>query len=249
METKVHGTVLPVLQVELNPGEAIFAESGELSWMSTSIAMKTGTQFGGGGGGMGVLKRAMGGASIFMTEYLAEGAPGFVSFAAKMPGQIFPIDVTPGQSYLVHRHGFVCGPHGIELSIGFQQKLGAGVFGGEGFRLQKVSGQGQAWIELSGEIVSYDLGPGDVLRVHPGHVGLFQDSVQFDITTVKGIKNKIFGADGIFLAQLTGPGRIWLQSLPISRLAQAISEYLNVAEGGAAGGAVGGVLGGFLRNS
>ena len=250
MEDRIHGTVMPVLEVTLNPGEALFAESGELSWMTASIAMQTSTQFGGGGGAWGVVKRAAGGSSLFMTEYRATDAPGMVSFAAKMPGQIFPVDIQPqpGMTYLCHRHGFVCANHGVELSIGFQQRLGAGLFGGNGFRLQKIAGQGKAWIELSGEVVTYDLRPGEVLRVHPGHVGLFQDTVQFGITTVKGIKNKLFGGDGIFLAQMTGPGRVWLQSLPLARLAHALAEYTTVqgAEAGAGAAVAGGVLKGIL---
>ena len=242
MEDKIVGTTMPVLEIVLNPGEAIFAESGELSWMTASIAMQTSTQYGGGGGIGGVFKRAMGGSSLFMTEYSAQQAPGMVAFATKLPGQIFPIDVAPqpGMGYLGHRHAFVAAVHGVEISIGFQQRLGAGFFGGDGFRLQKITGQGRAWIELSGEVVTYDLRPGEVMRVHPGHVGLFQDTVQFGITTVKGIKNKIFGGDGIFLAELTGPGRIWLQSLPLARLAAALGEY-GAAQGAEAGaGAVAG---------
>ncbi|MBV9524248.1 MAG: TIGR00266 family protein [Candidatus Dormibacteraeota bacterium] len=245
MQDKIIGTTMPVLELTLEPGEAIFAESGELSWMTSSIVMRTSTQFGGGGGIGGVFKRAVGGSSIFMTEYSAQGAPGMVAFASKLPGQIFPIDVTPqpGYGYLAHRHAFVCANHGVELSIAFQQRLGAGFFGGDGFRLQKISGQGRAWCELSGEIVTYDLQPGEMLRVHPGHVGLFQDTVQFQITTVKGIKNKIFGGDGIFLAQMVGPGRVWLQSLPLQKLAQALGEFFpqEAAEAGAAG-AVGGAI-------
>ena len=243
MQDKILGTTMPVLEITLDPGEALFAESGELSWMTSSIVMSTSTQFGGGGGIGGVFKRAMGGSSIFMTEYQAQGSAGMVAFATRLPGQIFPIDIAPqpGMTYLGHRHAFVCANHGVELAIAFQQRLGAGVFGGDGFRLQKISGTGKAWVELSGEIVTYDLQQGEMLRVHPGHVGLFQDTVQFNITTVPGIKNKIFGGDGIFLAQLVGPGRVWLQSLPLSKLAQAISEYLpqggQAVETGAAAGA------------
>ena len=246
VQDKILGTTLPTLEITLDPGEAIFAESGELSWLTSSIVMTTSTQFGGGGGLGGMFKRAVGGASIFMTEYQAQGAPGMVAFAARLPGTIFPVDVAPqpGMTYLGHRHAFVCANHGVELSIGFQQRLGAGLFGGDGFRLQKISGQGRAWCELSGEIITYDLQPGEMLRVHPGHVGLFQDTVQFQITTVPGIKNKIFGGDGVFLAQLVGPGRVWLQSITLSKLAQALSEYLpqQAAEAGAVG-AAGGILG------
>ena len=219
--------------------------------MSESIAMQTTTQTGGGGGALGALKRAAGGSSIFMTAYIAQGAQGSVAFAAKLPGQIFPIDVAPqpGAGFRAHRHAFVAGTHGVQLGVGFQQRLGAGVFGGDGFRLQSITGQGRAWIELSGEIVVYDLVPGQTLRVHPGHVGLFQESVNFGITTIGGIKNKLFGGDGIFLATLTGPGRVWLQSLPLSRLAAALGEYGlgQSAEAGAAGGVAASVMRGMFK--
>ena len=185
-----------------------------------------------------------------MTEYSAQGAPGMVAFAARLPGQIFPLEVSPqpGMGFLGHRHSFVCGVHGVTLSVGFQQSLGAGFFGGDGFRLEKISGQGRAWCELSGEIITYDLKPGESLRVHPAHVGLFQDTVQFTITTVKGIKNKIFGGDGIFLALLTGPGRVWLQSLPLQKLAQSLGEFSpgQAVEAGAAGAVTGGVMRGIF---
>jgi uncharacterized protein (AIM24 family) len=133
--------------------------------------------------------------------------------------------------------------------MAFQQSLGAGIFGGDGFVLQKLSGAGQAWIELSGEVVPYTLKAGETLRVHPGHVGMFDASIQFEITRIKGIRNMLFGGDGIFLAALTGPGRIWLQSLPISNLAHALSPYLGgESSGNIASGAVGGVVGSLLRD-
>jgi uncharacterized protein (AIM24 family) len=192
-----------------------------------------------------------GGGSIFMTEYRAYGAAGEVAFATKLPGHIVPVEVSPANEYLIHRHGFLCGTPNIQLSLGFQQSLGAGIFGGDGFLLQKLSGQGMAWLELSGELVVRDLQPGETLRVHPGHVGAFQSSVSFQITTVPGIKNMIFGGDGIFLAALTGPGRIWLQTLPIARLAHVIDQYLphatdrRTVEGGVVGGIVGSILDGM----
>jgi len=149
---------------------------------------------------------------------------------------------------MIHRHGFLCATPQIQIGVGFQQSLGAGIFGGDGFLLQRASGQGIAWLELSGELVVRDLQPGETLRVHPGHVGAFQSSVSFQITTVSGIKNMIFGGDGIFLAALTGPGRIWLQTLPISKLAHALSEYMphdtrrETVQGGVVGGIVGSIL-------
>ena len=248
MQTRILGTTMPVLEVQLDPNESIFSESGELSWMTASIQMTTHTQMGGGGGLFGVLKRVAGGGSIFMTEYRAYQYPGAVSFATKVPGHIVPVELGQGPDYLVHRHGFVCATPQVTLSVGFQQSLGAGIFGGDGFLLQKISGVGTAWLELSGELIQRTLAPGEVLLVHPGHVGAFQSTVGFQITTVPGIKNMIFGGDGIFLAQMVGPGTIWLQTLPISRLAHQIYEYLPHPEmQGAAPASVGGsIVGGIL---
>jgi uncharacterized protein (TIGR00266 family) len=252
MQNRIQGTTMPVLEFMLGPNDAVISEAGELSWMSQTIQMTTHTQMGGGGGFFGALKRVAGGGSLFMTEYRAIGAPGEVAFATKLPGHIVPIEVAPGMEYMIHRHGFLCATPMIQLGVGFQQSLGAGIFGGDGFLLQKVSGQGIAWIELSGELIVKDLAPGELLRVHPGHVGAFQSCVGFNITTVPGIKNAIFGGDGIFLAQLMGPGRVWLQTLPISRLAHALVPYLprsggneRAVEGGLAGGLIGSVLRGM----
>jgi uncharacterized protein (TIGR00266 family) len=251
MQTKIQGTTMPVLDVQLEPNESVFSESGELSWMTASIQMTTHTQMGGGGGIFGALKRVAGGGSLFMTEYRANGSAGVVSFATKVPGHIVPVEVAPGNEYMVHKHGFLCATTQVTIGVGFQQSLGAGIFGGNGFLLQKVGGQGTAWLELSGELIEKKLAPGEVLRVHPGHVGAFQASVGFQITTVPGIKNMIFGGDGLFLAVLQGPGTVLLQTLPISRLAQQIAEYIPRGEsrqaGPAAGGAiVGGILGSML---
>jgi len=259
MQTRLLGTTMPVLEVQLDPGDTVFSESGELSWMTASIQMSTHTQAGGGGGLFGILKRVAGGGSIFMTEYSAWQYPGVVAFATKVPGHIVPLEIHPGMEYLIHRHGFLCATPQVTLGVGFQQSLGAGIFGGSGFMLQRVGGNGTAWIELSGELIRKDLAPGEMLRVHPGHVGAFQSSISFQITTVPGIKNVIFGGDGIFLAELVGPGSVWLQTLPISRLAHKISEYLPqeggerpfsgggggmVAGGALLGGIVGSLLGG-----
>ncbi|MGA3136915.1 MAG: TIGR00266 family protein [Terracidiphilus sp.] len=251
MQTKIQGTTMPVLEVQLDPNESVFSESGELSWMTASIQMTTHTQMGGGGGLFGVLKRVAGGGSLFMTEYRASQYPGEVAFATKVPGHIVPVQLGQGAEYMVHRHGFLCATDGVTIGVGFQQSLGAGIFGGNGFMLQRVGGQGTAWLELSGELITKNLATGETLLVHPGHVGAFQASVGFQITMVPGIRNAIFGGDGLFLAVLTGPGQVWLQTLPISRLAHQISEYLPRTEGRdmrtAAGGALlGGIVGSIL---
>ncbi len=250
MQSSIVGTTMPVLEFALEPNESVISEAGELSWMTASIQMTTHTQLGGGGGLFGALKRVAGGGTLFMTEYRASGVRGELAFATQLPGHIVPVQVSPGHEYMIHRHGFLCATPQIQVGIGFQQTLGAGIFGGNGFVLQRLGGQGTAWLELSGELVIKDLQPGETLRVHPGHVGAFQSSVSFQMTTVPGIKNMIFGGDGLFLAALTGPGRIWLQTLPISKLAHKLMEYMprssnEAAQGGVVGGIVGSILGGM----
>jgi uncharacterized protein (AIM24 family) len=189
-----------------------------------------------------------------MTEYTARTAAGTVAFAAKIPGHIVPVTVGAGQEYMIHRHGFLCGTPEATLTVGFQQSLGAGIFGGDGFILQRLGGTAQAWVELGGEVVTYELAAGETLRVHPGHVGMFESSVGFDITCIRGIRNALFGGDGLFLAQLTGPGKVWLQTLTISNLAHALAPYLptqggeRVANAGA-GAVVGSVLGSLLSGN
>ena len=248
MQSRITGTTMPVLEIALGPNESIISEAGELSWMTSAIQMTTHTQMGGDGGLFGVLKRVAGGGTLFMTEYRAIGAAGEVAFATKLPGHIVPVEVGPGHEYMIHRHGFLCATPQIQIGVGFQQSLGAGIFGGDGFLLQRLSGQGTAWLELSGELIIKDLQPGELLRVHPGHVGAFQSSVSFQITTVPGIKNIIFGGDGIFLAALQGPGRVWLQTLPISQLAHKIMQYMPKPSAQATeGGIVGGIVGSILR--
>ncbi len=246
MQSRILGTTMPAIEFLLEPNEGIISESGELSWMSASIQMQTHTQMGGGGGIFGALKRVAGGGSLFMTEYRAMGATGEVAFATKVPGHIVPVEVGQGREYYIHRHGFLCATDQVTLGVGFQQSLGAGIFGGDGFLLQKVGGYGHAWLELSGEVVIKDLRPGELLRVHPGHVGAFEGSMSFQIMRVPGIKNMFFGGDGIFLAALSGPGRVWLQTLPLPKLAQALQAYLPSGGRAVEAGTVGGIVGSLL---
>jgi uncharacterized protein (TIGR00266 family) len=227
MDHKIVGTTMPVLEVTLAAGESVVAEGGELSWMTSAIELHTAAGGTAGSKGMfGAVKRAIAGGTLFMTEYSAVGGSGMVAFATKVPGHIKPIQLDGNRQYMVHRHGYLCGTPNVTFEIGFQQKLSAGFFGGEGFILQRVSGEGDAWIELDGEVVEYELGPGEVLRVHPGHVGLFDATMAFEIERVKGIKNMLFGADALFLARLTGPGTVFLQTMPLANLAAAVAPYL-----------------------
>jgi uncharacterized protein (TIGR00266 family) len=226
METKLSGNSMPVLQIGLQPGEKIVGETGQMAWMTPSIQLHTTTMTGGATGFFGALKRAVGGGGLFMTEFSALGGPGLVAFAAKVPGEIMKLDLQGGRGYMVHRHGFLCGTEGLTLGVGFQRSLGVGLFGGEGFVLQHVTGSGTAWVELGGEIISYDLPAGEQVLVHPGHVGLFEDSVSLDIRMVRGIRNALFGGEGLFLTELTGPGKIWLQTLTVPGLAHALERYM-----------------------
>jgi uncharacterized protein (AIM24 family) len=251
MQAEIKGTTMPVLEVTLQQGESVVSTHGELSWMTPNIQLSQHTTTGGPGGGgfMQGLKRVMGGGGLFLTQYEAVSGAGMITFAAKLPGHIMPVDIDGGQAFFVHRHGWLCGTPGITASIGLQQTFRGGLWGGDGFILQKLEGQGRAWIELSGELIHYTLGPGQTLMVHPGHVGMFEGSVQFTITRVPGIANLAFGADGFHLVALTGPGQIWLQSMPLSVLAQGLEPYLaRQTDPQAAGaGAVGGILGDILR--
>ena len=224
MDFAVKGTVLPVLEAVLQPGEGLISTHGDLGWMSPTIELSQTT---GGKGFMKAAKRVVGGAGLFLTHYSAEGGPGTVVFPAKLPGNIISVEVTPQTSYYVHRTGFLCGTEGIEASVSMQQKkMVGGFFGGMGFFLQHLQGEGLAWLELSGEMFEYDLPPGETLRVHPSHVGAFAEGVQFSVTTVPGLSNKMFGGNGFFLATLTGPGKVWLQSMSITQLAVEIADHL-----------------------
>ena len=247
MQVDVKGTTMPVLELLLDPGESVISTHGELSWMSPAVQLTQTTSTGGQKGIMSGLKRAVGGGGLFLTKYEAQGGQGLVAFSAKLPGQIFEIAIGPGQGYLVHRNGWVCGTDGVVPTIGMQQSFRGGMYGGDGFILQRLEGQGRSWVELSGEITTYDLAEGQSMLVHPGHVGLFEDRVQFSITRLSGIKNMAFGGDGFHLVSLTGPGRIWLQSMTVAVLAQAIEPYLPRGDDHpAADAGIGGVLGGII---
>jgi uncharacterized protein (TIGR00266 family) len=250
MKTKITGETLPVLEIGLEQGDMVIAEPGEFSWMTQTVQMNTAAQTAGAKGLFGVLGRALAGGGLFMTEFTSQGGPGLVAFAAKIPGRIMEVAVTPGQNYMIHRHGFLCATQGVELGIGFQRSLGAGIFGGDGFRMQKLSGSCTAWVELGGEVITYDLAPGETLSVHPGHVGMFTDSISFDVTLLPGIKNMFFGGDGIFVARLQGPGKVWLQSLTLPNLAHALAPFMGAQETqqNVQTGVVGGIAGSVLRD-
>ena len=225
MKSQIKGSTMPVLEIGLEPGDRIVAEPGEFSWMTDGVQMRTTTYTAGARGIWGAIGRAFSGGGLFMTEYSAPAGRGVIAFAAKVPGAIMQVDLPTGHSYLIHRHGFLCGTEGLQLATGFQRSLGAGIFGGDGFLLQRLTGPCTAWVELGGEVVTYDLAPGETLQVHPGHIGMFQDSVNFDITFLRGFANVIFGGDGL-LRGTTHRTRQGLAAEPDSAESRARSRAL-----------------------
>lgn len=228
MEYKIIGSTLQAVILELDPGETIFSESGGMAWMSANIVMNTS---GRGGGIGGALKRAVSGESLFLVEYTSQRDKGVVAFASDFPGKIVPLNLGQGQQIICQKTAFMCAEKTVTLDIHFRKRLGAGLFGGEGFILQRLTGPGVAFVSLDGEIVEYTLAPNQVLKVDTGHVAMYEPSVSFDIEMVKGFTNIMFGGEGLFLATLKGPGRVWLQTMPTSNLAKAILPHIPTKSG------------------
>ena len=230
IDYKIFGSEMQYVEVELDPGEAAIGEAGTMMMMQDGIEMQTvfGDASGQDTGLMGKLlgagKRLLTGESLFTTVYHNRAAQKRrVAFAAPYPGKIVPVDLSEiGGTYLCQKDSFLCAARGVSLGIGFQKRLGAGLFGGEGFILQKLEGDGLAFVHAGGTLLCRDLAPGELLRVDTGCVVGFVPSVDFDIQFVGSIKSALFGGEGLFFATLRGPGRVWLQSLPLSRLANRI---------------------------
>jgi uncharacterized protein (TIGR00266 family) len=245
MHFNLSGTVMQTLEIDLASGETVYSQTNCMCWMNDFIEMDTHT----GGGFLAGLKRSFGGGSFFVTEFKSRGA-GHVAFAPRFPGTILAMPLRDGQSLVCRKETFLCAEMSVKLELAWQKRLGAGFFGGEGFILQKVTGPGTVWLDLSGEVVHRDLQAGERLLVNAGHVGVIDPSVGFDIQMIKGFRNILFGGEGLFLATLTGPGHVALQSMPIMNLAEEIGRYLPLASGGESGGggsltsgAIGGILG------
>jgi uncharacterized protein (TIGR00266 family) len=249
MRYEISGTVMQTLAVDLEPGEIVYSQTNCMCWMNDAIEMNTNT----GGGMFAGISRMFSGGTLFITDFTARGA-GHVAFAPRFPGTIKPLQLAAGESVICRKETFLCAEKSVTFSIAWQKRIGAGFFSGEGFILQQVSGPGTVFLDLSGEIVERDLGPGEKLLVHAGHVGAMDPTVTFDIQLVRGFKNMLFGGEGLFLATLTGPGHVVLQSMPILNLAEEIARYLpshsdsnsSSITGTVAAGAVGGILGSLL---
>lgn len=222
MQYKIEGNTLPVVICTLDSGEQMITERGSMSWMSPNMKMET-TSNGGIGKAFG---RMFAGEALFQNRYTAMGGPGMIAFASSFPGAILAVEITPDHPLIVQKGAFLAATTGVELSIHFQKKLGAGLFGGEGFIMQRLSGYGMAFIEIDGHAVEYQLAPGQQMIVDTGYLATMDHTCSMDVVKVPGVKNMFFGGEGIFNTVITGPGKIVLQTMPISNVAGCIRPYI-----------------------
>ena len=221
MRYTIEGEPLPVVVCDLEAGDTMITESGAMSWMTPNMKMETTS-----GGGIGkMFSRAFSGESIFLNRYTAQGGAGTIAFASSFPGSIRAFEIGPGQEIIAQKSAFLAGTSGVDLSVHFQKRLGSGFFGGEGFIMQKLSGNGLAFLEFDGYVKEYELQPGQQMVIDTGYLAAMTGSCQMEIKTVPGIKNMFFGGEGLFNTVITGPGKIWLQSMPIAQVANVLSPY------------------------
>ena len=244
MEYKISGDNLQLVTIQIEPGEKIYAEAGSMVYMSSNINMEAKMR----GGLLKGIGRKFAGETMFLTEFTSVGGTGLVSFGGNAPGTIKPVELTPGKEFLVQKDAFLCAEDSVDMSIAFQRRLGAAFFGGEGFILEKLAGQGTAFIHACGDFIEFDLKEEQVLKVDTGSVVGWDHTVTYDIERVKGIKTMFFGGEGLFLTTLRGPGRVILQSMSLSNLATALAPFLPQQRGGTSG-STGGIAGTLLRET
>ncbi|RZN63253.1 TIGR00266 family protein [Methanonatronarchaeum sp. AMET6-2] len=221
MDYNIEGTVMPFVELTLDKGETIYSETGNMKFMGPDIKMETKSK----GGLTKALKRRISGGGTFLNFFEATEDGAKVSFGHTYPGKILEVDVAE-KDVVCQKRSFLCAEESVDYDVSFQKKIGTGFFGGEGFVLQKLSGDGMAFVEIDGECHTVDLDPGESIKVETGSVGMFEDTVDMSIDRVKGVKNVLFGGEGFFLTTLTGPGKVWLQTMPIQNLTAEMSKYL-----------------------
>ena len=222
MKYEIVGEPFPVVICHLEQNESMHCQSNGMSWMSPNMEMDANM-----GGGIGKLfGRAFTGESLFRCTYTARGGKGLISFASTMPGKILPVKITPQRPIVAQKSAFLATESGVDMSIFFQKKIGSGLFGGEGFIMQRFSGEGIAFLEIAGSLIEYDLAPNQTIVVDTGYLAAMDETCSIDIQMVKGVKNMIFGGEGIFNTRITGPGHIWLQTMPAPVLAGSIIPYI-----------------------
>lgn len=231
---EIEGGNLPVVICYPEAGQTLCTESGAMSWMSPNMKMDTNS----GGGIKKALGRMFSGESIFMNEYTAQGGTGMIAFASTFPGSIIPYQVSEGNGIVVQKRGFLAMEKGLDLSVFFQKKLGRGFFGGEGFIMQRITGYGMVFLEIDGYCKEYNLGVGESIIVDTGYLAAMSDTCTMDIQPVQGAKNIFFGGEGLFHTRITGPGKVYIQSMPVINTAQALSPYLNINDGDSNGGGI-----------
>lgn len=221
MRYEIKGETLPVVVCYLDNGERMITEGGGMSWMSPNMKMETTTN-----GGIGkAFGRMFSGEKMFQNIYTAQG-DGMIAFASSFPGSIRAFQIAPGQEMILQKSAFLASESGVELSVFFNKKVGSDLFGGEGFIMQKISGYGTVFAEFDGHVVEYELQPGQQIVVDTGHLAAMTGSCQIDIQSVPGIKNALFGGEGFFNTVISGPGHVWLQTMPISNVAGVLRRYL-----------------------
>ncbi len=220
MRYEIKGGSFPVVVCQLQDRESMITEKGSMVWMSPNMVMET------QGGGLGkMFSKAFSGESMFHNIYTARG-DGMIAFGSSFPGKILAVETGTGRELILQKSAFLASEPTVELSIAFNKKLGAGFFGGEGFIMQRLSGHGIAFVEIDGDLVEYDLAPGQQIVVDTGNVAGFESTVTMDVRQVPGLKNKLMGGEGLFNTYLTGPGKIWLQTMPISSMAAALAGLM-----------------------
>ena len=224
MQYNIEGGMFPILEVSLSPGESIITQNGGMIWMSPNLKMETKS------GGVGkAFSKMFSGEKMFQNIYTAEGGAGFITIAPTFAGTVLAFDITPDKPLIVQKTGFLASSTGVELSIFLNKNLGAGFFGGEGFIMQKISGNGQAFIEIDGYCKEYVLAKGQQIVVDTGNVAALEASCTMEIQRIKGAKNVLLGGEGLFNTVLTGPGKVYLQSHPLSTLAESMRPYMRVS--------------------
>ena len=221
MEYEIRGGAFPIVVCKLQKGETLKNETGAMAFMSSGMKMETST----GGGLIKGLGRALAGDTIFLNYFTAEEDNQEIGFSACTPGNIMAIKLNGSNTIIGQKNAFLAAENGVDIDIYFKKKLGAGIFGGEGFVLQKFTGNGIVFLEVDGEVIEHDLQPGEKILVDPGHIAAMEETVDFDIERVKGAKNILFG-EGLFFSKLEGPGKVWIQTMPISKLAEAIIPFI-----------------------
>ena len=227
MKYEIKGGNLPFVSLTLDRGEELYTTSGAMSWMSPDITMDTSAS----GGLFGGVKRVFSGESFFTVNFKAQRDDQTIAFSSSFPGSIYAVELEAGKSIIAQKRAFLVAEKGIELAIHFQKKFSTGFFGGEGFIMQRISGNGYVFLEIDGALEEIELAHGESLRVDTGHVAFFQDTVNMTIDSVKGFKNIFFGGEGLFLTTLTGPGKVYLQSIPIQNFARSIIPFIPVSSG------------------